>query len=176
MYEKSKAINSFFSKQINVRLHISWAFNVERPLRALLLFFFFFLPFFCLFLISQLHFSTSLASLHQMMVRSWSSKCLLWILKGGGGYIKIKISQSQTHLLYKVMGRGFMLSCYDQNCTGNIITLVSFYSYPVTYVFLLAAGCHIVKRGEYSEILKQFSSCPYSCFRLDQGLKYISIQ
>lgn len=157
---------------------ISWAFNVEgRPLTALLLFFFFF-RFFFFFLILQLHFSTSLASLHQRMVRSWSSNCLLGILKGGGElYENKKNSQSQTHLLCKVMGRGFMLSCYNQNCTGNII------SFP--FLFIATQSCNPCipfrswlpycynQKGGYSEKLKKVYQFSIFLFQTRLGFQDI---
>lgn len=139
-------------------------------------FFFLSLFFFFFFLILQLHFSTSLASLHQRMVRSWSSNCLSQILKGGEGlYENEKNTQSQAHLLYKVMGRGFMLSCYNQNCTGNII------SFP--FLFIAIQFCNPCipfrswlpycynQKGGYSEILKNFFQFSIFLFQTRLGFQ-----
>lgn len=138
--------------------------------------YFFFLSLFFFFLILQLHFSTSLASFHQRMVRSWSSNCLLRILKGGRElYENKKNSQFQTHLLCKVMGRGFMLSCYNQNCTGNII------SFP--FLFIAIQSCNPCipfrswlpycynQKGGYSEILKNFFQFSIFLFQTRLGFQ-----
>lgn len=116
MYEKSKAINFFFFLNKSMYVCISWAFNVERPLTALLLYFSFlslFFPFFFFFIYSFI-FLPRLPPSTKWWSKSWSSNCLLWILKRGRGLNRNKTFPSPNHTSYiYIMGRGFMLSCYD---------------------------------------------------------------